>query len=77
MNEEMTEKRLRQMEHILGHLWHRYSITVNQVMVVEIPKEHKIDLWLSRISCFVCVVGVYVGLPSELSRPNSFIKQSM
>jgi hypothetical protein len=24
---------LRQVEHIRGHLWHRYSITVNQVMV--------------------------------------------
>jgi hypothetical protein len=25
---------LRQVEHIRGYLWHRYSITVNQVMVV-------------------------------------------
>ena len=47
------------------HLW-----------LVEIPKEHKTDLWLSRISSFVSVFGVYVGLPSELSIPNSFIKQS-
>ena len=30
MNEERTEKCLRQVEHIRGHLWHRYSITVNQ-----------------------------------------------
>ena len=28
MNEEMTGKCLRQVEHIRGHLWHRYSITV-------------------------------------------------
>ena len=29
MNEERTGKRLRQMKYIRGHLWHRYSITVN------------------------------------------------
>jgi hypothetical protein len=28
MNEERTGKCLRQVEHIRGHLWHRYSITV-------------------------------------------------
>ena len=33
MNEEMTEKCLRQVEFICGHLLHRYSITVNQVVV--------------------------------------------
>jgi hypothetical protein len=33
--------------------------------------------WLFRNSSFACVVGVYVELPSELSLPNSFIKQSM
>ena len=33
MNEERTGKYLRQVEHIRGHLWHRYSITVNQVIV--------------------------------------------
>jgi hypothetical protein len=30
MNEERTGKCLRQVEHICGHLWHRYSITVKQ-----------------------------------------------
>ena len=45
--------------------------------MVEIPKEHKTNLLLSRISSFVSIVGVYVGLPSELSIPNSFIKHSM
>ena len=34
MNEERTGKCLRQVEHIRGHLWHRYSITVNQVQVL-------------------------------------------
>ena len=33
INEKMTGMRLRQMEHIRGHLWHKYSIMVNQVMV--------------------------------------------
>ena len=32
MNEERIGKCLRQVEHIRGHLWHRYSIAVNQVM---------------------------------------------
>ena len=36
MNEERTGKSLRQVEHIRGHLWHRYSITVNQVMVATV-----------------------------------------
>ena len=41
MNEERTGKCLRQVEHIRGHLWHRYSITVNQVMVATI----KLSKW--------------------------------
>ena len=32
MNKESTGKCLRQVEHIRGHLWHIYSIAVNQVM---------------------------------------------
>ena len=36
MNEERTGKCLRQVEHIRGHLWHRYSITINQVMVATV-----------------------------------------
>jgi hypothetical protein len=35
MNEERIGMCL-QMEHIRGHLWHRYSIAVNQVMVMTI-----------------------------------------
>ena len=34
MNEERTGKCLRQVEHIRGHLLHRYSITINQVQVL-------------------------------------------
>jgi hypothetical protein len=29
-------KCLRQVEHIRGHLWHRYSIAVNQVVVITV-----------------------------------------
>jgi hypothetical protein len=36
VNEERTGKCLRQVEHIRGHLWHRYSITVNQFMVATV-----------------------------------------
>jgi hypothetical protein len=36
MNEERTGKCLRQVEHIRGHLWPIYSITVNQVMVATV-----------------------------------------
>ena len=38
----------------------------------------KTELQLKTISSFESVVGVYhlyAGLPSELSKPNSFIKQ--
>ena len=34
MNEE--RKCLRQMGHVRGHLWHRHSVTVNQVMLVTV-----------------------------------------
>ena len=34
MNEKNTGKFLRQVEYIRSHLWHSYSVTVNQAMVV-------------------------------------------
>jgi len=46
MNEEMTGKFLRQVEHIRGHLGHRYSITVNQVMVATV----KLSNWWLQLS---------------------------
>jgi hypothetical protein len=33
MNEERTGLWLRQTEHIRGHLWHRYSVTVSNVIM--------------------------------------------
>ena len=46
MNEEWTGKCLRQVEHICGHLWHRYSITVNQLMVATI----KLSKWWLQLN---------------------------
>ena len=36
MHTERTEKCLRQVEHIHGHLWHLYSLTVNKVMMATV-----------------------------------------
>jgi len=36
VNEERIGKSLRQVEHIRGYLWYRYSITVNQIMVATV-----------------------------------------
>jgi hypothetical protein len=45
MNEERTEQCLRQVEHIRGHLWHRHSVAVNQVMVETVkPSEWWLQL---------------------------------
>jgi len=38
MNEEMTGRWLRQVEHIRGHLGHRYSVTFDQIMVVTVKR---------------------------------------
>jgi hypothetical protein len=46
MNEERIGKCLRQMEHIRGHLWHRYSIAVNQVMVATV----KVSKWWLQLN---------------------------
>ena len=47
----------------------------NSSSLIEIPKEYKTDLWLSRISTFVSVVGR--ALPSELSIPIFFLSSSL
>jgi hypothetical protein len=58
MNEGRTEKCFRQVEHIRGHWWHRYSIAVNQVMVATV----KLSKWwlqplLDLLFC-VCVLWI-------------------
>ena len=58
MNEERTSKSFRQMEHIRDHLWHIYSIPVNQVMFScyfeKVPINDAIHIsyhWTSYIMC--------------------------
>jgi hypothetical protein len=46
MNKDMTGLLLQQMEHIRGHLWHRYSVTDNQVMVVTL----KLSKWWLQLN---------------------------
>jgi hypothetical protein len=46
MNEEKTGKSVQQVEHIRGHLCHRYSITVNQVMVATV----KLSTWWHQLN---------------------------
>jgi hypothetical protein len=55
MNEEKTGKCLPQVEHICGHLWHRYSITVNQVMVATVKFS---KWWLNLIKRNFCRVHI-------------------
>jgi hypothetical protein len=45
-DEERTELWLRQTEHIRGHLWHIYSITVIQVMAVTV----KLSKWCHQLN---------------------------
>ena len=46
MNEERTGKCLRQVEHIRGHMWPRYSLTVNQVVVATV----KLSKWWLQLN---------------------------
>jgi hypothetical protein len=48
MNVERTGKCLRQVEDIRGHLWHRYSIAINQVMEADDFNLTNRNLWFSR-----------------------------
>ena len=57
MNEETTKKCLRQVEHIRGHLWHRYSITVNQVIMVATIKPSK---WWQKKTYFQQITSIYL-----------------
>jgi hypothetical protein len=55
MNEERTGKCLRQMEHISGHLWHGYSIPVNQVVVATVRLSNWCRVTLSLV-LYICLV---------------------
>jgi hypothetical protein len=57
--EERTGKCLRQVEHICGHLWHRYSITVNKVMVATV----KLSKWWVQLNHCWHVLFVWLKFP--------------
>jgi hypothetical protein len=53
MNEERTELWLWQTEHICFHLWHRYSVTVKEVVMVATIKLSNDDFnFTIRNPCF-------------------------
>ena len=59
MNEETTGKILRQVEHINGHLWHRYSIAVNQVMVATVKLSMLVSVFASSVVDNDVMVSVF------------------
>ena len=61
MNEEMTGKCLQQVEHIRGLVWHRYSITVNQVMVATVKLSNNCVVTLFVLFyCTMCMNNLWV-----------------
>jgi hypothetical protein len=67
MNEKRTQKCLLQVEHIRGHLWHRYSITVNQVMVATV----KLSRWWFQLNQSIWTLGsVASSSAATLSQGN-------
>jgi hypothetical protein len=62
MNEERTGKCLRQVENIRGNFGHRYSITVNQVMVTTIYQGNP-----DRNHKFCCYVIKIIHILTQLS----------
>jgi hypothetical protein len=69
---------LRQKEHIPGHLWQRYSVTVNQVMVATV----KLLKWLLQFKDWESLVSLLVASgytvellkQTEQSRRDTHIK---
>jgi len=59
MNEDRTEKYLRQMEHIRGHLWYRYSVTVNQVMVATVKLQLNQNQKCGNYRLHSCILRVH------------------
>ena len=74
MNEERTQKCLLQVEHIRGHLWHRYSITVNQVMVATV----KLSRWWFQLNQSIWTLGsVASSAAATLSQGNPHRKHKL
>jgi Ni,Fe-hydrogenase III large subunit len=61
MNEERTGKCLLQVEHIRGHLWHRYSIADNQVMVatVKLSRDPMTSGWKAYSGVAIDMFPIY------------------
>jgi hypothetical protein len=78
INEERTGKCLRQVEHICGHLWHRYSVTVNRVMVASEKLQPIGKSWYSKggltwTFTFFFFFGVFYHLEhTERQQKNSY-----
>ena len=67
MNEERIGLWLRQTKHIGGHLPHRYSVTVNQVMVVTVKRSK----WLYFNLTFGSVASLLAAILYEGSRDSN------
>ena len=48
MNEKMSEVWLRQAKHIRVHLWYRYFLAINQVMIMLVRKDKQ---WSTNFIC--------------------------
>jgi hypothetical protein len=64
MNEERTGKCLRQVEHIRGHLWHRYSITVNRIKGVSSNPvdEEQMQNKMSAQNIILTLLHLYIAI---------------
>jgi hypothetical protein len=77
MKEESTGKCLRQPEHIRGHLWHIYSIAVNQVVVatVKLSKSYSFPIVNFPFTCSnipaAPAYGVYISQLIRYSRGST------
>ena len=75
---EMYKKYIYQSWFIFIFLWHLQGYAMSSSSsLIAIWKEHTTYLFLSKLSFVVWGVGVYVGLTSKLSIPDSFIIQSI
>ena len=75
MNEGRTEKYLRQMEHIRGHLWDRCSVTVNQVMVATIklqPNQNQNVELIDYMDVFCASIVIFIHLDVPTDRNDLY-----
>jgi hypothetical protein len=59
-------KCLRQMEHSCGHLWHRYSVTVNQVATVNFQSDYfNLTIETLVLVASLLAASLYQGNPAK------------